>query len=80
MDSTLTLNWKFPSSKPTDALLQALGPNLVMRFTVILESNQESETNDKHRVGVAASLSVAQSWPWGNQVTGKKMSVRKYYY
>ena len=44
-DNASTLDWKVPSSNPTDALSQALGPNLITRLPVSFGANKIKQSD-----------------------------------
>ena len=71
-DNTPTLDWKIPSSNPTDELSQALGPNLITRLPVTFGSNKITQS-DYLPPGEWGCLpvTVAQSCPWITEIAEK---------
>ena len=59
---------RFPATIP---LMHSLRPTLITRLSVTFGWHLK-QCCDKHQVSEAASLSLTQSWPQGNQMTDKK--------
>ena len=67
---------RFPARIP---LMHSLRPTLITRLLIIFGWHSK-QCCDKHQVSEAASLSLTQSWPQGNQMTDKKKFEQNFFF